>query len=253
MQILKNDYSPSVLNKTEVFNFKRLLISSKIRENYSKLLYKAGIKSLIQFDIDTIKIPDSKLSKLAVEEASHLCNTILLNHCYRTFFWSAGIAVSEGLQYDNETLFVSSILHDIGLSEKHNHICSQQCFANYGGTYAYEFVTKHTSNSHTPLVIKTAIDMHLYPSVSKNKYGNEAYLLSKAAAMDVIGSHVFQVPSSYIKQVQKTYNRNGFKDDIIGTMENLNHKENTRADILYKMGFPTMASKNVLDSELLNS
>ena len=251
MQI-HNNYSPSVLNRKEIQQFKKLLITSKLKENYTKLLYKIGIKSKIQFDLGAIEIPDSKLSKLALEEADKLCNPILLYHSYRTFFWSAGIALSERLHYDQELLFVSSMLHDIGLTDTHNHICSQQCFANYGGTYANEFVKKNDTESKAS-IIKTAIDMHLYPAVDKKKFSNEAYLLSKGASMDVIGSHYFQVPDPFIKDVHKTYHRNGFKEDIIETMETLNHKECTRADILYKMGFASMASKNILDSNKFTS
>ncbi|WP_397386139.1 HD domain-containing protein [Paenimyroides ceti] len=40
--------------------------------------------------------------------------SILFYHSYRTYFWSAGFALSEKLNIDNELLFVSSILHDIG-------------------------------------------------------------------------------------------------------------------------------------------
>ena len=39
--------------------------------------------------------------------------------------------------------------------------------------------------------MQTAVDMHLNPYVSRNDFGNEAYFLSKAAAMDVIGAHSF--------------------------------------------------------------
>ncbi|WP_281980043.1 nitrile hydratase [Tenacibaculum mesophilum] len=247
MQI-HNNYSPSVLNRKEIQQFKKLLITSKLKESFTKTLYKIGIKSKIKFDLDTINIPDSKLSKLALEEANDLCNPILLYHSYRTFFWSAGIALSEKLHYDEELLFVSSMLHDVGLTDTHNHVCSKQCFANYGGSFANKFTMKNDSKDKAS-TIKTAIEMHLYPTVDKKKFGNEAYLLSKGAAMDVIGSHYFQVPTSFIKEVHKTYHRNGFKEDIIETMETLNHKENTRADILYKMGFASMASKNILDSK----
>lgn len=247
MQI-HNNYNPSVLNKKEVQQFKKLLITSKLKESYTKILYKIGIKSKIKFDINAIEIPDSKLSKLALEEANELCNPILLYHSYRTFFWAAGIAISEQLHFDEELLFVSSMLHDIGLTDSHNHICSNQCFANYGGSFANEFVKKNDSQNKAS-TIKTAIDMHLYPTVDKKKFGNEAYLLSRGAAMDVIGSYYFQVPAFFIKDVHKTYHRNGFKEDIIKTMKTLNHKENTRADILYKMGFAAMASKNILESK----
>jgi hypothetical protein len=241
-----------VLSSSEISSFKFSLMKSKINENIKKITNRLGFNSYAEFNFDDLKIPDSKLSLLAIEEANDIYNPILLKHCYRTFFWSAGIAISEGIKTDNELLFISSILHDAGLTDKHNHICSKQCFANYGGNYAKGFVLEHGASSNKANLIKEAIDMHLYPNVDKNKFGNEAYLLSKGATMDVIGSHHFQLPNKFIKTIHKNYHRINFKEDIIQTIETLNHKENTRADILYKMGFHKLANKNILDNNTFN-
>lgn len=247
---MQDDFTQlGILNKKEISNFKFSLIKSTLNENIKKVLTQLGLNSYIKCDFKDVKIPDSKLALLAIEEANDIYNPILLKHCYRTFFWSAGIAISEGIKTDNELLFISSILHDSGLTNKHNHICSQQCFANYGGDYAKNFVLKNGMNTNNANLVKSAIDMHLYPSVDKVKFGNEAYLLSKGASMDVIGSHYFQLTQEFIKITQKEYSRIGFKEDIIQTIEELKHKENTRADILYKMGFNKLANKNILDTK----
>jgi hypothetical protein len=246
---MQNNFTElGVLNKKEVSKFKISLIKSSIHENIKKTMTQIGLNTYAKFNFNDIKIPDSKLALLAIEEANDIYTPILLKHCYRTFFWSTGIAISEGLKTDNELLFISSILHDSGLTDKHNHICSQQCFANYGGDYSKKFVLKNGMNINNADVIKKAIDMHLYPSVNKEKFGNEAYLLSKGAGMDVIGSHYFQLPNEFIKTTHKNYSRIDFKEDIIQTIEKLKHKENTRADILYKMGFNKLANKNILDT-----
>ena len=237
-----------ILNKKEISKFKISLIKSNLNENIKKILSQIGLKNYVKFNFNDLKIPDSKLALLAIEEANDIYNPILLKHCYRTFFWSAGIAISEGIKTDNELLFISSILHDSGLTNKYNHICNHQCFANYGGDHAKDFGLKNGMNINNANLIKKAIDLHLYPNVDKVKYGSEAYLLSKGAGMDVIGSHYFQLPYEFIKTTQYIYSRTDFKKDIIQTIEKLNHKENTRADILYKMGFNKLANKNILDS-----
>ncbi|MFC9045823.1 HD domain-containing protein, partial [Streptomyces rochei] len=45
----------------------------------------------------------------------------LLNHCVRSFFYARAIAAARGLvagtYYDEETLFLATMLHDIGLTE----------------------------------------------------------------------------------------------------------------------------------------
>ncbi|WP_312554596.1 HD domain-containing protein [Empedobacter brevis] len=239
-----------ILSKNEIQKFKLMLISSKLKENISKIMTTLNIKEYAKFDFNDIPIPDSSISKKAIEEAQESFNPILLYHSYRTYFWSAGFALSEKLKVDSELLFVSSLLHDIGLAENHNHICSKQCFANYGGDFSKNFCKKNGLEEKKSTIIKQAIDMHLNPIIDRNKYGNETYLLSKGAAMDVIGASKFQFSKKFILDVDKSYSRKGFKEDIINTMESFHHKEGTRADILYKMGFSKMASKNSLDKKL---
>ena len=241
-----------ILSENEVSSFKISLIKSNLNGNLKNILFQLGLNSYQKFNFNDLKIPDSKLALLAIEEANDIYNPILLKHCYRTFFWSAGIAISEGIQTDNELLFISSILHDVGLTEKHSQVCSKQCFANFGGDFAKDFVLEHGAGSHKANLIKKAIDMHLYPNVDKKKFGNESYLLAKGAAMDVIGVHHIQLPNKFINTTHTNYPRINFKEDIIQTMETFKHKENTRADILYKMGFGKLANKNILETNLYN-
>ncbi|MPS66715.1 HD domain-containing protein [Chryseobacterium cucumeris] len=236
-----------ILSKSEIQKFKLMLIQSKLLENINKLLSAANLKQYKNTDYKNIIIPDSQLAKKAVEEAQETCNPILFYHSYRTYFWSSGLALSENLKVDAELLFVSSLLHDIGLTDKHNHICSKQCFANYGGEFSQQFCLDNTQDQKKASAVKQIIELHLYPIVDKLKYGNEAYSLSKGAAMDVVGANRFQLSKKYIDDVNRHYSRQGFKEDILNTMENFHHKEGTRADILYRMGFAKMASKNPMN------
>lgn len=240
-----------ILSKSEIRKFKLMLIQSKLQENINKLMLSVNLKQYVKTDFKDIIIPDSALAKNAAEEAQEYCNPALLLHSYRTYYWSSGFALSENLKVDAELLFVSSLLHDIGLTEKHNHICSKQCFANYGGEFSQQFCLENNLDEKKASVVKQAIDLHLNPVINKHKYGNEAYSLSKGAAMDVIGASRFQFSKKYIEDVNRQYSRQGFREDILNTMENFNHKEGTRADILYRMGFAKMASKNPMNIEYI--
>lgn len=241
-----------ILDSQQILDYKRMLIKSKLKQTFDLLSKKCGIKKYGLFNLEDIKIPDSILAKRAVEEALDNYSSTLLRHCYRSYYWAAGFALSEKLKVDSELLFVASILHDIALTDKHNHECSSQCFALYGGSYAQEFVLNIGAGKHKANQVKTAIDLHLNPIVERTKDGNEAYVLSKGAVMDVIGSNYFQLPTLFIIETHEIYTREGFKQDIIASMENLNHKKYTRANILYQMGFGKMANKNILDTERYN-
>lgn len=244
MEIINNKLG--ILNPQQVRNFKVLLVQSKLQETINKWMKYLHFKHYKTFDIKDIIVPDSVLARLALEEAKDTFDSVLFYHSFRTYFWSAGFAKAEGLLIDSELLFISAILHDIGLSKDHNHICSSQCFAMYGGSYSQEFCLKNGVEYSKATIVKQAIDLHLNPIVDKKKYGNEAYTLSKGAAMDVIGANAFEFPIQFISQVNNTFIRDGFKEDIIDSMKNLKHQSQTRADILYKMGFASMAQNNKL-------
>ncbi|MBI6118623.1 HD domain-containing protein [Salegentibacter maritimus] len=237
-----------VLRDKEISSFKYSLITSKLGENKNKFFKWLGIRSYGKIDFKDINIPDSKIAAMAIEEANDTYKPSLLKHCYRTYFFSLGLAFSQNLKIDEEFLFTTSILHDIGLTDKHNHVCSKQCFAVYGGDIVKDFAMKNGVDELRAGSMQAAINMHLNPYVDKEKYGNEAYLLSKGAAMDVIGAHSFQLSLNFINDVHKKFPRTNFKEDILETMTSLSHKENTRADILFKMGFQKLASNNKLDT-----
>lgn len=239
--------SLGILDSKEISSFKFSLVTSKLGENKNKILNWLGVKQYHKIDFKNINIPDSKIASLAIEEANDVYNPSLLKHCYRTYFFSSGLAISQNLKIDEEFLFTTSILHDIGLTEKHNHICSKQCFAIYGGNFIKQFALKNGIDALKASNMQTAIDMHLNPYVDKEKYGNEAYFLSKGAAMDVIGAHSFQLSQNFTNTVHERFPRTNFRNDILETMTSLSHKENTRADILFKMGFQKLASNNKLD------
>ncbi len=236
-----------ILSKSQTRIFKRMLISAKIQENLNKLFKKLRLKTYNNFSLENIRVPDSKISQMAVERVMDESNEMLFNHCFRSFYWSTGFSLSEGLQIDEELLFVSSILHDIGLTDGHKHVCSSQCFASYGGTFAEDFLIENDFDVKRAKLAQNIIALHLNPIVDKDIHGNEAYCLSKGVIMDVIGANSFQLGKDFLQNVIKQYHRTQFINEITRTMEEFNHKKNTRPEILYNMGFDKLARKNALD------
>ncbi|WP_282089212.1 HD domain-containing protein [Aquimarina algiphila] len=214
-----------ILSKSQTRTFKRMLITAKIQENLNKLFKKIGIKTYKDFNLENIRVPDSKISKMAVELVMDESNEMLFNHCFRSFYWSAGFSLSEGLQIDEELLFVSSILHDIGLTDNHKHVCSSQCFASYGGAFAEDFLIENEFDAKRTKLAQNIIALHLNPIVDKGIHGNEAYCLSKGVIMDVIGANSFQLDNDFLQSVIKQYHRTHFIDEITRTMEEFNHKK----------------------------
>ena len=60
--------------------------------------------------------PDSELCRRATALAAELSPAFLFNHCARSFLFADAIGKRDGLEYDRELLYLSNMLHDLGLT-----------------------------------------------------------------------------------------------------------------------------------------
>ena len=67
--------------------------------------------------IADIKIPDSSIVRQAEELARSESSEWLFNHVMRCYWFSELFAHAEGTKVDSELMFLSSVLHDIGLTD----------------------------------------------------------------------------------------------------------------------------------------
>jgi hypothetical protein len=67
--------------------------------------------------ISDIKLPDSSIVRQAEELARDVSNDMLFNHVMRCYWFSELFARLEGVKVDSELMFLSSVFHDLGLTE----------------------------------------------------------------------------------------------------------------------------------------
>ncbi len=97
-------------------------------------------ESALPKDIVGVRIPDSDLARAAVMLAQTESQPFLFNHCIRTFVLAGLYARRNAWQYDEELVFVSSALHDLGLLEKYES--ANMRFEEAGASYAQFFVVR---------------------------------------------------------------------------------------------------------------
>ena len=61
----------------------------------------------------------------------------LLNHCIRSYLWGTKYAAEHGIAFDDELLYVSAMLHDIGLTDAFDS--HRVHFEQAGGNLAWVF------------------------------------------------------------------------------------------------------------------
>jgi HD superfamily phosphodiesterase len=71
-----------------------------------------------------------------VELAGSAYQEPLLGHCIRTWFWAELLGARDGIEPDEELLYVACLLHDIALTDRYRPPLSAACFAVHGGEVA---------------------------------------------------------------------------------------------------------------------
>lgn len=153
-----------------------------------------------------VRLPDSALAKAAETEARETLSDTMLEHSVRTYFFGRVLAGIDGASYDDELVYVSSLLHDIRLESP----SPGRCFAVRGGEYAAGFATRHGASHDRAQAIGAAISAHQTPGVSDD-LGNPGGFVSAGAAADVIGARVGELAPDWVAELLHRHPRHDFK------------------------------------------
>jgi HD domain-containing protein len=152
-------------------------------------------------------LPDTRLARDAEELLRASSPVFLVNHGFRSYFWSVALAEHDGTRFDAELLFVAALLHDLGLVAAYD---TGKCFEVDGAVAAEWFALGHGCPPQRAHVIKEAIRLHMIADAAA-LVGPEAVLLWDATGVDVIGSRYADVEPETVRAVLARYPREDFK------------------------------------------
>jgi HD superfamily phosphodiesterase len=198
-------------------------------------------------DLETLKIPDSQMAREATEEALEICTPNTYQHCIRTYLFGGLLAQSQGLQVDHELLYVSSILHDLGISPKFFDQAAHLCFATTGAREASRFVASRGWNETQSRRVYEAVSLHFNPHIDHREHGTEARFVGEGAQLDVLGFRFQRVPESLVRSVEHQYPRNDFAQECMESNARANHPPLSRPGFGGTAGFDVLVRKNPLN------
>jgi hypothetical protein len=203
-------------------------------------------KKTIRFSLETsdYNLPDSKIVSQAMEYVKDTHEPLICNHCIRTYIFGSSFGNNTGLKYDKEVLALSSLFHDVALTEsgkKTPNPC--RCFAIRGAATAATILKSWNYDDARVQKIQDAISLHLNIKVPISL--PEAFLLQKGAATDVIGANFGRYSTDQINIITRLYPRYDFKIGWVSIMEreSKNYPE-TRVGFLFKNKFPQMITNS---------
>ncbi|MEQ4719114.1 HD domain-containing protein [Nonomuraea sp. B19D2] len=153
---------------------------------------------------DDLVIPDTPACRGALEVATRYHTPSLLNHSIRAYLWAAAYARDHGIAFDAELLYVSAMLHDMGLvAEFDSHNVP---FEESGGDVAWVFCAGAGWSPERRVRAREVIIRHMWDEVPVEE-DPEGHLLELSTGMDISGRRTDEIPEGIRREVLERYPR----------------------------------------------
>ena len=151
--------------------------------------------------------PDSDLCRRATALVADLSPPFLFNHCARSFLFADAIGKRDRIQYDRELLYLSAILHDLGLTDR--YLAGDQRFELEGADRARAFLMEHGLPDKRADVVWDAIALNSSFGIALRK-GPETALAHLGVLADFLGNRLDDVGPERVAQIVEAYPRPAF-------------------------------------------
>ncbi|SFK47522.1 hypothetical protein SAMN05216275_12643 [Streptosporangium canum] len=192
-----------------------------------------------------IVVPDTSAARGALEVATAYCSPALLNHSVRAYLWAAAYAGMNGIAFDAELLYVSSMLHDIGLvKEFDSHTVP---FEEAGGHLAWVFAAGAGWPVERRVRASEVIVRHMWDKVDLAE-DPEGHLLELSTALDISGRRPEDFSAGLRAEVLERYPRLGIGEEFIACFrDQAGRKPDSLAAAFVRGGVADRIRANALD------
>jgi HD domain len=161
-----------------------------------------------------VPVPDSAFARRAEELIRDVAPPFLVNHSVRAYAWAVELARRDSLEFDPEILYVSALLHDIGLVAAYD---IGGCFEVDGAVAAERFALDHGQAPVRARAIHDVIALHMLETLPSDPTA-EVTLLWDSTGVDVTGYRIGDVRPEAIPEVVAAYPRLDFKREFAAAL-----------------------------------
>jgi hypothetical protein len=154
-----------------------------------------------------LAIPDSEISWAARQFVFDVSPAFVAHHSLRSYLFARELAAAKGLQrdvdYDDELVFLSCILHDLGATESAN---GDQRFEVDGADAAALFLREHGVGEARVTTVWQAIALHTSVGIA-HRFGAEHAIAQMGIAADIVGAERQLLPQGFADRVHASWPR----------------------------------------------
>lgn len=155
-------------------------------------------------------VPDSVLARRARQLIADVATPWLVNHSVRCYAWAVELARHDRLQFDPEILYVSAMLHDIGLVSAYD---LGGCYEVDGAMTAKRLMGEAGQPEARAQAVYDVIALHNDETLPPDS-ASEVVLLWDSAGTDVTGHRFADVRPGIIPGLLAAYPRADFKREF---------------------------------------
>jgi hypothetical protein len=152
-------------------------------------------------------LPDSDICTAAMTLVHDVSPAFLTNHCVRSYLFGRELAASTGLRggadYDDESLFLACILHDLGITD---HAAGDQRFEVEGADAAARFLRGHGMPDDRVVPVWQSIALHTSLGLAQ-RFGTVQELSFRGISLDIDGSEKYALPDGFADRVHASWPR----------------------------------------------
>ena len=186
--------------------------------------------------------PQTRATEAAFELASEHEPAYLLNHSIRSYFYARSIGAGKGLRagedYDDEVLFVATLLHDLGLTDAAS---GDERFEVAGANRAVEFARQQGLTDSARELIWDAIALHTSRGIAGHKRP-EVALAHFGISVDIFGFGVEEVEAAVLEAAQQSFPWLDLRDTLI---EKVAHQVSDNPAKWAPMSFVSAATRRI--------
>lgn len=160
--------------------------------------------------------PETPAATAALAVATRFYSPALLHHCLRSYLWAAKYGEAHGIAFDEELLYVSAMLHDLGLTDAFDS--HRVDFEVAGGNLAWVFGVAAGWSAERAARAEEIIVLHMRPDVPA-EVDPESNLLQVATSWDVAGRRPEEFPAPLRAVILERHPRQGFGGEFIAHFE----------------------------------
>ena len=204
-----------------------------------------GVGKTGQVHLDDVPHPENSTARAASEVAAAYCSPALVNHCRRSYVWAASYGITHGIDFDAELLYVSAMLHDIGLVKQFDSHTVP--FEEAGGHVAWVFGAGAGWPVERRVRAAEVIVRHMWDEVDVHA-DPEGHLLGIGTGLEISGRAADKWPEAFRSEVVRRIPRLTLGAEFLRCFEDqARRKPTSSAAAAVRSGLAGRIASNVLD------